>query len=269
MDTRPREGRRPGTGDDGLASVAETLAGLTAAARGGGLDDAAALSALATARRLAADLEHSELALIEAARYGGATWTRIAAAMGARNRQTAQKRHADLSRRCPRPQSVDAPPPALEPGPREASRAGSPGITHDPSPVGRRETKPADKASRGREDARPTPAAGGRRPAVPRITGAVIAEGRYELVRAPDHPETRAWHVLVGGRRAGLVRPTWRRERNRPGWEAIDNVGTALPATGIGRVTAAGNARTRAAAAVSLLSALLRQQENDRKNTTP
>ena len=69
VDTRPREGR-PGTGDDGLASVAETLAGLTAAARSGGLDDTAALSALAAARGLAAELERSELALIEAARDG-------------------------------------------------------------------------------------------------------------------------------------------------------------------------------------------------------
>jgi hypothetical protein len=96
LDTRPREGR-PGTGDDGLASVAETLAGLTAAARSGGLDDTAALSALAAARGLAAELERSELALIEAARDGGATWSRIATAMDARNRQTAQKRHADLA----------------------------------------------------------------------------------------------------------------------------------------------------------------------------
>jgi len=96
VDTRPREGR-PGTGDDGLASVAETLAGLTAAARSGGLDDTAALSALAAARGLAAELERSELALIEAARDGGATWSRTATAMDARNRQTAQKRHADLA----------------------------------------------------------------------------------------------------------------------------------------------------------------------------
>jgi len=96
VDTRPREGR-PGTGDDGLASVAETLAGLTAAARSGGLDDTAALSALAAARGLAAELERSELALIEAARDGGATWSRTATAMDARNQQTAQKRHADLA----------------------------------------------------------------------------------------------------------------------------------------------------------------------------
>ena len=96
LDTRPREGGS-GTGDDGLASVAETLAGLTAAARSGGLDDTAALSALAAARGLAAELERSELALIEAARDGGATWSRIATAMDARNRQTAQKRHADLA----------------------------------------------------------------------------------------------------------------------------------------------------------------------------
>ncbi len=43
---------------------------------------------------------------------------------------------------------------------------------------------------------------------------------RYELVKAPDHAETCAWHVLVGGRLAGLVRPTWRpgprRRRDQP-----------------------------------------------------
>ncbi len=54
-------------GDDGLAGVMETLAGLTAAAHGGGLNGTAALASLTAARRLAAELERSELALIEAA----------------------------------------------------------------------------------------------------------------------------------------------------------------------------------------------------------
>jgi hypothetical protein len=247
----------PGTGDKGLDGVIQALAGLTAAARGGGLDDTAALASLAAARRLADELERSELALIEAARDGGATWSTIAAAMGARNRQTAQKRHADLARRCPRPPSVDTPPPALH--------APGSGITDDPGPAIRRGTKSADKVPRDREAASPKAAlAAARRSPVPRITAAVIAEGRYELVKAPGHAETRAWHVLVSGRRAGLVRPTWRRERSRPGWEGAGNAGTALPAAGIGRVTAAGNARTRDAAAVSLLRALLRQQESSR-----
>lgn len=62
---------------------------------------------------MAAELERSELALIEAARDAGATWTRIAAALGARNRQAAQKRHADLAGRCP---PVSAP--AVRPGPQ-------------------------------------------------------------------------------------------------------------------------------------------------------
>jgi hypothetical protein len=52
------------------------------------LDAADALTSLTAARRLAADLERNELALIEAARAGGATWSQIAAAIGARNRQT-------------------------------------------------------------------------------------------------------------------------------------------------------------------------------------
>ncbi len=84
-------------------------------------------------------------------------------------------------------------------------------------------------------------------------------------MKAPDHSETRAWLVLVGGKRAGLVRPTWRGERGRYGWEAVDDAGTALPATGVGRVTVGGNARTRDAAAVSLLRTLLRQQEDKRR----
>jgi hypothetical protein len=257
VDTRPREGRRPQTGDDGLASVAETLAGLTAAARGGRLDDTAALSALAAARRLAAALERSELALIEAARDGGATWSRIAAAMGARNRQTAQKRHADLARRCPRPPSVDTPAAPPEPRVQETRHDGSPASVGNPVPAAREDSRlppPSAQATPPRT-----------RPAVPRITNAIIAGGRYELVRAPDHAETRAWHVLISGNLTGLVRPTWRGERSRPGWEPVDTAGTALPATGIGRTTSAGHARTRDAAAVSLLRALQRQQEEERK----
>jgi hypothetical protein len=77
----------PGTGDDSLAGIAEELERLTSAARGGSLD--------------------------------GATWSRIAAAMGARSRQTAQKRHADLTRRrCP--PTVDAPAAQPRPQAREA-----------------------------------------------------------------------------------------------------------------------------------------------------
>jgi len=70
---------------------------MCAAAHSGGLDDTTALASLTAARRLAAVLERSELALIEAARNCGATRSRIAAAMGTRNRQTAQKRHAGPS----------------------------------------------------------------------------------------------------------------------------------------------------------------------------
>jgi hypothetical protein len=60
----------PGPGSDGLASVTEALAGLAATAHADGLDDAAALATLAAARGIAAELERSELALIEAARDG-------------------------------------------------------------------------------------------------------------------------------------------------------------------------------------------------------
>ncbi len=263
----------PGTGGDRLASVAEALAGLAAAARAGNLDDTAALTALAAARRIAAELERSELALIKAARDGGATWSRIAVAMGARNRQTAQKRHADLARRCPRPPSVDTPAAQPRPQAKKTRHDHNPPaakvlVNEGALPKGTRRP-PHGSADASEHAGRPVspgqPAAARKRPAVPRITDAIIAEGRYELVRAPDHAETRAWHVLVGGRLAGLVRPTWRGERSRPGWEPVDAAGTALPATGIGRTTPAGNARTRDAAAVSLLRALQRQQEQERR----
>lgn len=247
---------------DPLAGTLETLASLTAAARSGGLETAAALTSLTAARRLAAELDRGELALIEAARDSGATWAQIAAAMGTRNRQTAQKRHADLSRRCPRPPVVDTAPPETpgQPGVQdEAGRqhpAGVPG-TRKAARLPPRSEPAAPGATRGSTVGKPREA--------PKITPGIIGAGQYELVKAPDHAETRAWHVLVGGKRAGLVRPTWHGERSRVGWEAVDNAGTALPATGTGRVTAGGNARTRDAAAISLLRTLLRQQENDRR----
>jgi hypothetical protein len=201
--------------------------------------------------------------------------------MGARNRQTAQKRHADLARRrCP--PTVDAPTAQPRPQAREAghdcgippakalvSEGALPKSTRQPpGPVGASHPVPAAREHATVPAATTQPAAARRRPAIPRITDAIIAEGRYQLVRAPDHAETRAWHVLVNGRLAGLVRPTWRGERSRPGWEPVDAAGTALPATGIGRVTAPGNARTRDAAAVSLLRALHRQQEKERGKAT-
>ncbi len=247
----------PGPGGDTLASVAETLAGLSAAARAGSLDDAAALAALSAVRQVAAELERSELALIEAARDSGATWTRIAAATGARNRQTAQKRHADLARRRPRPPAVDTPAPQVPDAGRDH------GIPEEKALVNR---DALPKSTTRPPSAAAVPAALRKRAAAPKITDAVIAEGRYQLVRAPDHAETRAWRVLVGGRPAALVRPTWRGERSRPGWEPVDLSGLALPVKGTGRVTPAGNARTRDAAAVSLLRALQRQQEHERGN---
>jgi hypothetical protein len=60
--------------DESLTGAMEALARLTATARGGGLTQAATLASLSSARRLAAQLERGELALIEAARGGGATW---------------------------------------------------------------------------------------------------------------------------------------------------------------------------------------------------
>ena len=144
--------------------------------------------------------------------------------MGARNRQTAQKRRADLARRHTRPPEAGARP--AEPGQDE---------NQQPQPA----RPPAPRQAVPQPPAAPAPAGGnGRREkkvTTPRITPQVVAEGLYELVKAPDHAETRAWHVLAGGRKAGLVRPTWRGERARPGWEGIDVAGVAVPAIGTGR----------------------------------
>ncbi len=244
------------------ADAEEALAGLLSAARGSSPPDAAtALAMLSAARRLAGDLERGELALIEAARSGGASWSRISAALGARNRQTAQKRHADLARRRPRPPSVDIPQAQPAPGPSAAK----PGSRQPEAirPAG--EDAPASAGQLQFTLAPAVPATPRRRTAIPRITAEVIAERRYELARAPDYAETRAWLVLVGGRAAGLVRPTWHGERSRAAWEPVDLSGLPLPVKGTGRVTPAGNARTRDAAAVSLLRALQRQQEQQKK----
>jgi hypothetical protein len=132
---------------------------------------------------------------------------------------------------------------------------------HPARPPGR--VRPGTDPAQGRQAAARKPGAGTRHLPDPKITPGIIGNGRYDIVKAPDHAETRAWHVLVGGQRAGLVRPTWRGERSRHGWEAVDNAGTAVLATGTGRVTAAGNALTRDAAAVSLLRTLLRNQEGE------
>lgn len=251
------------------ADAGKALAGFLSAARGSSPPDAAtALAALSAARRLAADLERGELALIEAARSGGASWSQVSAALGARNRQTAQKRHADLARRRPRPPSADIPqaqpspgPPAAKPGSRQPE-ATPPAGEDAPASAGQLQVTLASAAP-----ATPPgkPATPRRCTAIPGITGEVIAESRYELARAPDYAETRAWLVLVGGRAAGLIRPTWHGERSKAAWEPVDLSGLPLPVKGTGRVTPAGNARTRDAAAVSLLRALQRQQEQQQK----
>jgi len=278
-------GRQPGGGHSGhqdqdpaglLTAAATTLAGSSGTAAGSSsMDMPSALASITSARRLAAELEDIELASIDAARGSGATWAQIAVAMGARNRQTAQKRHADLARRRPRPPAVDTPgailsrQPQARHGDRPAATPRTPGPAPDreqarpPDPV-----MPSPAAETAAAPAAP-PAPGQRKRPLPEITGVIIREGRYDLVRAPGHHETRAWHVMVSGTRVGTVRPTWRGERTRPGWEAADNTGLALPTAATGRVTAAGNARTRDAAAVSLLHALQRQQQNGRKRKHP
>ena len=262
--TRQLEGRRH------LAPLLELLADITPAAA----DAATALAGLAATRAAAAYTERAELRLIQAARDGGATWQQIAAALGIKTRTGAQKRHADLSRRWPCPPAEDTTvpqtPPQRQPDP--APPAPAPGTASTRGSAGPAAPRAASTAPAPASPAPPArkPGTGTRHPPDPRITPGTIGNGHYDIVKAPGHAESRAWHVLVGGQRAGLVRPTWRGERTRPGWEAVTNTGTALPATGTGRITAAGNARTRAAAAVSLLNALLREQENQpRKKTQP
>jgi hypothetical protein len=248
--------------DKGLAGAMQALARLTGTARGGGLTSRDALASLTIARRLAAELERGELALIEAARGGGATWYQIAAAMGASRRQTAQKRHADLSRRHRRPPAVDMRQ-SLEESPVAGSA--SEGVSVQASGAAPDDTVPEPAPDAACRRRRPAPGlaagTGGGLKGGPRISPETISEGRYEFVRAPDHTESRAWHVLVDGQRVGLIRPTWRGERGRPGWQPVTNAGVALPVTATSRVTPAGNARTRDAAAISLLHALQRQQE--------
>ncbi len=268
--------RQPAASGQAASDATAVIAGLTAAAQSGWLDGIAALESLSAVRVLAAGLERSELALIEAARDGGVTWSRIAATMGTGNRQTAQKRYADLSRRHPRPPAVDAMsagtattaeaiaftprPPAVDTASREQKdgqdlQPQQPALT-----AASRQPAPRPPAASGRPG---KSAAAMKKTSIPTITAQIITMGLYRLVKAPDHAETRTWHVLVEDTRVGMVRPTWRGEKSRPGWESIDNNGRVLPATSIGRTTAAGNARTRDAAAVSLLQALRRQQENE------
>jgi hypothetical protein len=264
-DGRTADNQAAPPGREQLAPLLEQLPGATQAAA----DPTVALAGLAAARAAAAYIERAERDLIQAARHGGATWQQIAAALGIKTRTGAQKRHADLSRRWPRPPAEDtavpeappqrrpdpAPPPPA-PGAASARRSAGPAAPRPASPA------PAPPARK--------PGTGTRHPPDPEITPAIIGNGQYDIVKAPGHADTRAWHVLVGGQRAGIVRPTWRGERSRHGWEAVTNAGTALPATGTGRITAAGNARTRDAAAVSLLNALLREQENQpRKRKQP
>jgi hypothetical protein len=135
--------------DDGLAGAIQTLARLTGTARGGGLTQKAALASLTTARRLAAELERGELALIEAARGGGATWYQIAAAMGASRRQTAQKT----------PRRPVAPQPASTESGRAGAGHGSRG----------RAQRPRQRDRRRRHACSWTVPARGRRPAPPGV----------------------------------------------------------------------------------------------------
>ena len=210
--TRQLEGRGH------LAPLPELPADITPAAA----DAATALAGLAAARAVAAYTERAELRLIQAARDGGATWQQIAAALGIKTRTGAQKRHADLSRRWPRPPAEDTTVPQTpQRQPDPAPPAPAPGTASTRGSAGPAAPRAASTAPAPASPAPPArkPGTGTRHPPDPRITPGTIGNGHYDIVKAPGHADTRAWHVLVGGQRAGLVRPTWRGERTRPGWK--------------------------------------------------
>ena len=259
----------PGPGGDTLASVAETLAGLSAAARAGSLDDAAALAALSAVRQVTAELERGELALIEAARESGATWTRIAAATGARNRQTAQKRHADLTRRHPCPPAVDTPAPQIPDAghdhdiPEEKAL-----VNQDALPKGttRPPLGPANESGHARRRLRlgRLPRSGSARP----LRRSPTPSSPRAATNSSGHPTTP--RHAPGASLSAACPQDWSARPGagsaaNPDGSPFDLSGLALPVKGTGRVTPAGNARTRDAAAVCLLRALQCQQEQERK----
>lgn len=104
-----------------------------------------------------------------------------------------------------------------------------------------------------------------KRSAAPRITSAHIREGRFTVVKSSGYETTGAWDVLVGGKVAGSVRPTWRGGGAARGWEPVDLAGTVMAAVAIGRTTSGGHASSRDAAATALLHGLKRRQDNERK----
>lgn len=108
--------------DPALALAASVLRGETAAASREHIEErppavdiiSAAGSAdggvLDQLTRIRAQAERAELKLIRQARTQGATWQQIATALGMSGRTSAQKRHADLSRRCQDQASRPRPP---------------------------------------------------------------------------------------------------------------------------------------------------------------
>ena len=125
--------------------------------------------------------------------------------MGARNRQTAQKRHADLARRCPRPPSVDArPAPDPDPG-RQARRQHPVGKALVTEPLSRSTTRrrPRPAAAPPAPPARPRrrPSRGSPAPSSPRA--ATSSSGHRTTPRlAPgtswSAAGSRAWSARPG-----------------------------------------------------------------------
>ena len=185
------------------------------------MDTAGALAAIAAARELAAGLEHGELAFINTARDGGATWSQIAAAMGARNRQTVQKRHADLARRHPCPPGVDIPP--TGPRPQETGHGDRPAARDSPAPA--RTGKPAPDSGNDRFPLpRPFRTAQQRTPA-PRRRRPPAASGNSPCRRSPTPSSPRA--STNSSAPPGITRPA-------PGtsWSAARASGWSVPPGG-------------------------------------
>lgn len=102
----------------------------------------------------------------------------------------------------------------------------------------------------------PTTAADHRPVALPKIR----RNADFDLVKQADG----RYVVLVDGEPVGVARRAYEGAGRRAVWEAVDSQGLRRRCYGTG-ATPQGNARTREAAAVGLLSDLLLQQENQRQ----
>ena len=232
-------------GREQLAPLLEQLAGITQ-------DAATPLAGLAAARAAAACIERAELDLIQAARDGGATWQQVAAALGIKTRTGAQKRHADLSRRWPRPPAEDtifpqAPPrhrpdpaqPAPAPGRRKRSQPRRPSRLPRTSP-----DRPRRKPAPHHLHPSPAPAPGTRRTRKSRPPSSAMASttsSRHPATPTPgpgtcwSAASAPGWSAPPGAENAagtaGRQSPTPEQHSRPPGPAGSPPPATPAPAT--------------------------------------